>query len=186
MKALYDFSKGKRGQFHEPDAVFTLPVYLDPEVQTYLFSVPNDARGPQLQAGAKPLSIGKHVDDAMVAIERDNPRMKGALNKHYGRTDLDKHRLGELIDLIGSIQLADVAACSKDLLGRVFEYFLTQFASTEGKNSGQFYTPSCVVGLLVEMLSPYKGRIYDPLLRFRRHVRAIRKIRRSPRRQAGH
>jgi type I restriction enzyme M protein len=74
----------------------------------------------------------------MVALERDNPRLKGALNKNYGRADLDKHRLGELIDLIGSIQLADVASHSKDLLGRVFEYFLTQFASAEGKNGGQF------------------------------------------------
>ena len=76
--------------------------------------------------------------------------------------DLDKHRLGELIDLIGSIGLADVASRSKDLLGRVYEYFLTQFASAEGKNGGQFYTPSCVVRVLVEMLAPYKGRIYDP------------------------
>ena len=98
----------------------------------------------------------------MVAIERDNLRLKGALNKNYGRADLDKHRLGELIDLIGSIQLADVASRSKDLLGRVFEYFLTQFASAEGKNGGQFYTPSCVVRTLVEMLAPYKGRVYDP------------------------
>jgi type I restriction enzyme M protein len=162
MKAQCDFSKGKRGQFHDPDVVFMRPVYLDPEVQTCLFWVPKDARWPQLQAGAKQPSIGKDVDDAMVAIERDNLRLKGALNKNYGRADLDKHRLGELIDLIGSIQLADVAARSKDLLGRVFEYFLTQFASAEGKNGGQFYTPSCVVRLLVEMLAPYKGRIYDP------------------------
>jgi type I restriction enzyme M protein len=98
----------------------------------------------------------------MVALERDNPRLKGSLNKNYGRADLDKNRLGELIDLIGSIQLTDAASRSKDLLGRVFEYFLTQFASAEGKNGGQFYTPSCVVRLLVEMVAPYKGRIYDP------------------------
>jgi len=112
----------------------------------------------------------------MVALERDNPRLKGALNKNYGRADLDKHRLGELIDLIGSIDLhpspsgrgaggegeQSKALRSVDLLGRVFEYFLTQFASAEGKNGGQFYTPSCVVRLLVEMLAPYKGRIYDP------------------------
>jgi type I restriction enzyme M protein len=127
-----------------------------------VFWVPKEARWAHLQANAKLPSIGKDVDDAMVALERDNPRLKGALNKNYGRADLDKHRLGELIDLIGSIQLADVASRSKDLLGRVFEYFLTQFASAEGKNGGQFYTPSCVVRLLVEMLAPYKGRIYDP------------------------
>ena len=127
-----------------------------------VFWVPVDARWAQIQSRAKLPSIGKDVDDAMVALERDNPRLKGALNKNYGRADLDKHRLGELIDLIGSIQLADVASRSKDLLGRVFEYFLTQFASAEGKNGGQFYTPSCVVRVLVEMLAPYKGRIYDP------------------------
>src|SRR3954468_21284874 len=98
----------------------------------------------------------------MVALERDNPRLKGALNKNYGRADLDKHRLGELIDLIGSIHLAEAGSRSKDLLGRVFEYFLTQFASAEGKNGGQFYTPSSVVRLLVGMLAPYKGRVYDP------------------------
>jgi type I restriction enzyme M protein len=138
------------------------PEDKDEYLAANVFWVPVDARWPQLQARAKQASIGKDVDDAMVALERDNPRLKGALNKNYGRADLDKHRLGELIDLIGSIQLADVASRSKDLLGRVFEYFLTQFASAEGKNGGQFYTPSCVVRLLVEMLAPYKGRIYDP------------------------
>jgi len=127
-----------------------------------VFWVPKEARWTRLQAGAKQPTIGKMVDDAMVAIERDNPRLKGSLNKNYGRPDLDKHRLGELIDLIGSIQLAEAGSRSKDLLGRVFEYFLTQFASAEGKNGGQFYTPQCVVRLLVEMLAPYKGRIYDP------------------------
>ena len=105
---------------------------------------------------------GKLVDDAMVAIEKDNTRLKGSLNKNYGRADLDKNRLGELIDLIGSIQLVDAASRSKDVLGRVFEYFLTQFASAEGKNGGQFYTPSCVVRLLVSMLAPYRGRVLDP------------------------
>ena len=138
------------------------PEDKDEYLAANVFWVPKEARWAHLQARAKQPSIGKDVDDAMVALERDNPRLKGALNKNYGRTDLDKHRLGELIDLIGSIQLADVASRSKDLLGRVFEYFLTQFASAEGKNGGQFYTPSCVVRLLVEMLAPYKGRIYDP------------------------
>ena len=127
-----------------------------------VFWVPPAARWAYLQGSAKLPTIGKIIDDAMDALERDNPRLKGALNKNYGRPDLDKHRLGELIDLIGSIQLADVASRSKDVLGRVFEYFLTQFASAEGKNGGQFYTPSCIVRLLVEMLAPYKGRIYDP------------------------
>ena len=138
------------------------PEDKDEYLAANVFWVPKEARWPQLQAKAKLPSIGKDVDDAMVALERDNPRLKGALNKNYGRADLDKHRLGELIDLIGSIQLADAASRAKDVLGRVFEYFLTQFASAEGKNGGQFYTPSCVVRLLVEMLAPYKGRIYDP------------------------
>jgi len=138
------------------------PEDKDEYLAANVFWVPVEARWPQLQSRAKLPSIGKDVDDAMVALERDNPRLKGALNKNYGRADLDKHRLGELIDLIGSIELADVASRSKDLLGRVFEYFLTQFASAEGKNGGQFYTPSCVVRVLVEMLAPYKSRIYDP------------------------
>ena len=125
------------------------PEDKDEYLAANVFWVPKEARWSFLQANAKLPTIGKLVDDAMVALERDNPRLKGSLNKNYGRADLDKNRLGELIDLIGSIQLADAASRSKDLLGRVFEYFLTQFASAEGKNGGQFYTPSCVVRLLV-------------------------------------
>jgi len=132
-----------------------------------IFWVPADARWSHLQANAKQPTIGKVVDDAMVAIERDNPRLKGVLPKDYARPGLDKHRLGELIDLIATISLTAASEGEKthrsvDLLGRVYEYFLTRFASAEGKNGGQFYTPSCVVRLLVEMLAPYKGRIYDP------------------------
>jgi type I restriction enzyme M protein len=132
-----------------------------------VFWVPKEARWSHLQAQAKQPSIGKVVDDAMVAIERDNPRLKGVLPKDYARPGLDKHRLGELIDLIATITLTAAAEGEKthrsvDLLGRVYEYFLTRFASAEGKNGGQFYTPSCIVRCLVEMLSPYKGRIYDP------------------------
>ncbi len=127
-----------------------------------VFWVPPAARWPYLQNSAKQPTIGKIVDDAMVAIERDNPRLKGVLPKDYARPALDKNRLGELIDLIGTIGLGDRENRAKDILGRVYEYFLTQFASAEGKNGGQFYTPSCVVRLLVEMLAPYKGRIYDP------------------------
>lgn len=127
-----------------------------------IFWVPPAARWSYLQSSAKQPTIGKIVDDAMVAIERDNPRLKGVLPKDYARPALDKHRLGELIDLIGTIGLGDRENRAKDILGRVYEYFLTQFASAEGKNGGQFYTPSCVVRLLVEMLAPYKGRIYDP------------------------
>ena len=127
-----------------------------------VFWVPAEARWQSLQDSAKQPTIGKLVDDAMVAIERDNPRLKGILPKEYARPALDKHRLGELIDVIGTIGLGDADNRSKDILGRVYEYFLTQFASAEGKNGGQFYTPRCVVRVLVEMLAPYKGRVYDP------------------------
>src|SRR5437588_5086242 len=98
----------------------------------------------------------------MVPIERDNPSLKGVLPKDYARPHLDKQRLGELIDLIGNIGLGDKENRSKDILGRVYEYFLSQFASAEGKKGGQFYTPRPVVRLLVEMLAPYKGRVFDP------------------------
>ena len=135
-----------------------------------VFWVPTEARWPHLQSSAKQPTIGKTVDDAMVAIERDNPRLKGVLPKDYARPGLDKQRLGELIDVIATIELTAASEGgsavkthrSVDLLGRVYEYFLTRFASAEGKNGGQFYTPSCVVRCLVEMLAPYKGRIYDP------------------------
>ena len=127
-----------------------------------VFWVPAEARWQTLQDNAKQPTIGKLIDEAMVAIERDNPRLKGILPKDFGRPALDKHRLGELIDVIGTIGLGDAENRSKDILGRVYEYFLTQFASAEGKNGGQFYTPRCVVRVLVEMLAPYKGRVYDP------------------------
>jgi type I restriction enzyme M protein len=127
-----------------------------------IFWVPIEARWSYLQGRAKQPTIGKDIDDAMVAIERDNPSLKGVLPKDYARPHLDKQRLGELIDLIATIGLGDQFSRSKDILGRVYEYFLSQFASAEGKKGGQFYTPRCVVGLLVEMLAPYKGRIFDP------------------------
>lgn len=127
-----------------------------------VFWVPREARWSQLQSLAKQPTIGKLVDDAMLAIERDNPSLKAVLPKDYARPALDKQRLGELIDVIGTIGLGDKANRSRDVLGRVYEYFLTQFASAEGKNGGQFYTPQCVVRVLVEMLSPYKGRVFDP------------------------
>jgi type I restriction enzyme M protein len=127
-----------------------------------VFWVPGEARWEFLQSNAKQPTIGKLVDDAMEAIERDNISLKGVLPKNYARPALDKQRLGELIDLIGTIGLGDADNRSKDILGRVYEYFLSQFASAEGKRGGQFYTPRCVVGVLVEMLAPYRGRVYDP------------------------
>src|SRR5208283_2211360 len=127
-----------------------------------VFWVPKEARWAHLQGKAKQPAIGKIIDDAMVAIERDNPRLKGILPKDFARPALDKQRLGELIDLIATIGLGSKEDRSKDILGRVYEYFLSQFASAEGKKGGQFYTPRCVVRVLVEMLAPYKGRVYDP------------------------
>jgi type I restriction enzyme M protein len=127
-----------------------------------VFWVPKTARWAKLQDAAKQPTIGKLIDDAMVAIEKDNPSLKGVLPKDYARPSLDKTRLGELIDLVGKIGLGDAESRAKDILGRVYEYFLGKFASAEGKGGGEFYTPQSVVRLLVEMIEPYKGRIYDP------------------------
>ncbi len=127
-----------------------------------VFWVPPEARWSNLRANAKQPTIGQLVDDAMTAIERDNPSLKGVLPKDYARPALDKQRLGQLIDLISNIKVGDEDARSKDVLGRIYEYFLAQFASAEGKKGGEFYTPRCVVKLLVEMIEPYRGRVYDP------------------------
>ena len=127
-----------------------------------IFWVPPEARWSNLRAQAKQPTIGQLVDDAMTAIERDNPTLAGVLPKEYGRVGLDKQRLGQLIDLITNIRVGDAESRSKDVLGRIYEYFLSQFASAEGKKGGEFYTPRCVVKLLVEMIEPYKGRVYDP------------------------
>ena len=127
-----------------------------------VFWVPSEARWTQLKASAKQPTIGQLVDDAMTGIERDNSALKGVLPKDYGRPALDKQRLGQLVDLISNIKIGDKASRSKDVLGRVYEYFLSQFADVEGKKGGEFYTPRCVVKLLVEMIEPYKGRVYDP------------------------
>lgn len=140
------------GQEEDPDA------YAAENV----FWVPQKARWEYLKANAKKPEIGKMLDDAMIAIEKNNPSLKGVLSKNYARPDLDKVRLGELIDLMSTIGLGDKESRGKDVLGRVYEYFLGRFASAEGKGGGEFFTPQSVVKLLVEMLEPYKGRIYDP------------------------
>ena len=127
-----------------------------------IFWVPREARWGHLKAEARQPTIGQLVDDAMAAIERDNPVLKDVLPKDYARPALDKQRLGQLIDMISNIKVGDEDARSKDVIGRVYEYFLSQFASAEGKKGGEFYTPRCIVKLLVEMLEPYRGRVYDP------------------------
>ena len=136
----------------------------DPEeyLAENVFWVPKKARWSHLQARAKLPSIGKDIDDAMQAIEARNASLKGVLPKDYARPALNKIMLGELIDLVSGIGMAEEADRSRDILGRVYEYFLGGFAGAEGKRGGEFYTPRSVVRLLVEMIEPYKGRVYDP------------------------
>jgi len=144
------------------DTEYTDPEDRDEYAAANIFWVPKEARWAKLQSSAKQPTIGKIVDDAMVAIEKENPTLKGVLPKDYSRPSLDKYRLGELIDIVGKIGLGDDESRSKDILGRVYEYFLGRFAAAEGKGGGEFYTPRCVVNLLVRMIEPYKGRVYDP------------------------
>ncbi len=127
-----------------------------------IFWVPVGARWSNLQSHARQSSIGQVVDNAMTVVEQENPVLLGVLPKDYARPALDSIRLGQLIDMITNIRIGDEASRSKDVLGRVYEYFLSQFASAEGKKGGEFYTPRSVVRLLVEMLEPYNGRVYDP------------------------
>ena len=145
------------------DTDYTDPEDRDEYMAENVFWVPKEARWSHIQASAKQPTIGKSIDEAMLAIEKENPkRLKGVLPTGYARPDLDKTRLGELIDLISTIGLGDEASRSQDILGRVYEYFLGQFAEKEGKGGGEFYTPQSVVKLLVAVMQPYKGRVYDP------------------------
>ena len=139
----------------------------DPEDRDFytaenVFWVPKEARWNHLQSNAKHPTIGRLIDDAMLAIESANTSLKGVLPKDYARPSLNKQMLGELIDLISGIGMHEGTGKSKDILGRVYEYFLGGFAGAEGKRGGEFYTPRSVVGVLVQMLEPFKGRIYDP------------------------
>jgi type I restriction enzyme M protein len=163
------------------DTEYTDPEDRDEYAAANIFWVPREARWARLQSGAKQPTIGKIVDDAMVAIEKENPTLKGVLPKDYSRPSLDKYRLGELIDIISGIDLkpsppaplpageggrrpgeGNVQRGAMDILGRVYEYFLGRFAAAEGKGGGEFYTPRSVVNLLVRMIEPYKGRVFDP------------------------
>ncbi|WP_454832994.1 class I SAM-dependent DNA methyltransferase [Pseudoxanthomonas wuyuanensis] len=134
----------------------------DEYLADHIFWVPKDARWSHLKANAKRPTIGTLIDDAMRALEKDNDSLKGVLPKDYARPALNKVMLGELIDLISGIALGESGHKSRDVLGRVYEYFLGQFAGSEGKRGGEFYTPRSVVRVLVEMLEPYQGRVYDP------------------------
>jgi type I restriction enzyme M protein len=141
--------------------------YTDPEdrdeyAAANIFWVPKEARWQKIQAEAKQPTIGKIIDDAMGAIEKENPTLRGVLPKDYSRPALDKHRLGELVDIIGNVDLQAKQSGVEDPLGRVYEYFLGRFAAAEGKGGGEFYTPQSVVQLLVKIIEPYKGRVFDP------------------------
>ena len=141
--------------------------YADEEdAEEYLaertFWVPIEARWGHLQANAKRPTIGKLVDDAMLAIEKSNTSLKGVLPTNYAREALNKTMLGELIDLVSTIGMNAESDKSKDILGRVYEYFLGGFAGAEGKRGGEYFTPRSIVRVLIEMLEPYKGRVYDP------------------------
>ncbi len=153
------FSKLKTG---EDEYAGADPEDKDEYKAENVFFVPEIARWSYLQSKAKLPEIGKEVDSAMDAIEKDNPSLRDVLPKVYARGNLDPTNLGGLIDLVGNIALGDAKARSADVLGHVFEYFLGEFALAEGKKGGQFYTPRSVVELLVEMLEPYKGRVFDP------------------------
>ena len=160
LKYISDAFEARHTQLlaEDPQAAEDKDEYLADNI----FWVPKDARWSHLKANAKRPEIGTLIDDAMRAIEKDNKSLKGVLPKDYARPALNKVMLGELIDLISGIAMNEGGDKSKDVLGRVYEYFLSQFAGAEGKRGGEFYTPRSVVQVLVQMLEPYQGRVYDP------------------------
>jgi len=162
LKYISDAFEAKRIELEAQKADGADPEDPDEYRAASIFWVPKEARWSYLRDNAPQPTIGKIVDDAMSAIERDNLSLKGVLPKDFGRPGLDKQRLGQLINLVSDIGLGSPADRAKDVLGHVYEYFLSQFASAEGKKGGQFYTPSWVVRVLVDVLAPYKGRVYDP------------------------
>jgi len=160
LKHISDSFEAKRAELlaDYPDGAEDRDEYAADNV----FWVPPSARWSHLQANAKQPAIGKMIDEAMIAIEKDNENLKGVLPKDYARPALNAVMLGELIDLISGIALGQEKGSARDVLGRVYEYFLGQFAGSEGKRGGEFYTPRSVVRVMVEMIEPYKGRVYDP------------------------
>lgn len=154
---LYQKLKEGKGEHEGAD-----PEDKDEYKAESVFWTPPEARWAYLHSRAKLPSVGKDLDAAMEAIEKANPTLKGILPKEYAKPNLDKMALGSLIDLIGDIALGEESDKSKDLIGRVYEYFLGEFASLEGKKGGQFYTPKSIVELMVEMIEPLSGRVYDP------------------------
>jgi len=162
LKYISDAFEAKHAELDAQRAQGADPEDPDEYRAQNIFWVPPEARWSYLKSMAPQPTVGQLVDDAMAAIERDNISLKSVLPKDFARPGLDKQRLGQIINLVSDIALGAPADRSKDTLGRVYEYFLSRFASAEGKSGGQFYTPSHVVRVLVEMLAPYKGRVYDP------------------------
>ena len=162
LKYISDAFETRHAELEAQRAEGADPEDPDEYRASHIFWVPPEARWQYLKSMAPQPTIGQLIDDAMTATERDNPSLKGVLPKDYARPGLDKQRLGQIINLVSDIALGSAADRAKDTLGRVYEYFLARFASAEGKSGGQFYTPSHVVRVLVEMLAPYKGRVYDP------------------------
>ena len=162
LKYISDAFEAKQAELEVQKKEGANPEDPDEYRAASIFWVPKEARWSHLKASAPQPTIGRLVDDAMAALERDNPTLKSVLPKDYARPGLDKQRLGQIINLVSDIALGSAADRARDTLGRVYEYFLARFASAEGRSGGQFYTPSHVVRVLVEMLAPYKGRVYDP------------------------
>ncbi|WP_374495120.1 type I restriction-modification system subunit M [Zoogloea sp.] len=149
---------------HECDAEMLADELEDRDYykEVNVFWVPEAARWEQLRAAAKQTDIGKRIDEALTVIEQENPKLKGILDKRYGRAQLPDGKLGELVDLVSTIGFGDDPGAARDVLGQVYEYFLGQFASAEGKKGGQFYTPASIVKTLVAVLAPHHGKVYDP------------------------
>lgn len=162
LKYISDAFEEKHAALEKEAAAGADPEDPDEYRAENVFWVPAEARWDRLKANAKQSTIGELVDGAMYAVEQANPALKDVLPKEYARAALDKRRLGEVIDLVSTIGLGDAEHRAKDTLGRVYEYFLNRFAAAEGKRGGQFLTPQPVVQLLVAMLAPYRGRVFDP------------------------
>ena len=162
LKYISDSFEARHEQLEGDKELGADPEDRDEYTAENIFWVPKDARWSYLQANAKQPGIGALIDNAMDSIERENSSLKGVLPKIFARPDLNKTKLGELVDLIGTISLKTEERGSKDILGQVYQYCLKMFAAAEGKRGGEFYTPECIVNILVEMLAPYKGRIFDP------------------------
>ena len=163
LKYISDSFEAQKRRLQESKAEYPPnPEDRDEYTKDNVFWVPKEARWSYLHSRAKLPNIGKDLDKAMEVIESKNPNLKGILPKVYARPNLDRTALGGLIDLIGDIAFGEVAEKAKDILGKVYEYFLGQFALAEGRKGGQFYTPKSIVKLLVEMIEPYSGRVFDP------------------------